>query len=1524
MPEAGGPTTQSGIDYQNSITALYLGRLLDSRDRPSSDRVEYVRTEAPENVDDTVVKFADGHVLYIQAKESIASSSKTWANTWRQFDEQFRDSKFQKGHDRIALVIGRWRDEHDQLSRLCEPAKTSESYEEWLSRLTQAQKDLLLKIKPHLIPTGLTDDHVFQLLKHVDVEIIPTVSIRRDKVLDWMPRANRTAREVFALLLERIGQGARVRQSYTANNLRNELDQITDSAIQFEAPEDFAQLRDSLAQSSSLLHQQRNSFGETGIHIERQVVAQIVEWLTDEGDVEKNVAMLLDQAGMGKTVVMRDALAILSESADVLAIKADQQLNDVSTLDQIQHKLGLPDSPISIVSRLATERRVIVLIDQVDALSLSMAHDQSALDIVIDLIARLQRIPNVRILMSCRIFDRNSDPRLKKIELGKSFTIPKLETDEIDRVLSHLQIDISALSTATRDLLATPLHLDLFTRAIERGVPTEELRGIVSLQELYHLIWQEVVMREVVNEPSKAERNEAIQQITVYMDEQQRISVPATWLFSADNAHLENAFRWLASQGILQKAHTSWTFLHQTFFDYCYARQFVDQGGDIVKTVLESKQGIHIRPKLLQIITYLRSFDHRLYIHSLTQLFRAESLRFHLRDLLFRWFGAIPNPTDDEWALAQRLIIENKRNNLFFQAMYGNSGWLKYLRPSLEKAVKSSEQDARSAYGYITSLTDVPLDDIVKMILPSINIDKWHEEQVQRILFRHPFWRHPDVQNLFETQIYKTGRVRDNEFWQLQELSQTAPAVACRVLRCILDTMLLDRALESLDTRNKSGIERLTRSNLLFDLIRGEQHGVTEIIKRISEAVPNQFVDEFLDWCLVVVDGKPQLYRNRSHYLRDDLSYNWHGDTFRTQLAFVNGLIGALETIARVDRKKWLRIVDRLTPSDFATPHQLIAHVYIRVAEQYPSEILDYLLGDERRFQIGHSAQYDSWRLIKAVFPHLNSSQRQRLESAILAYREKRHESLPVEYWSFYLSGIEQFRLLDAIPFAELSPLAQKRNQEWQRKYPDFEPPQPPVGAMARVVESPIDESSTVKMSDRSWLRAFSKYQNGNQHPEFFKGGAGQLSSTLQKAIEANPERFNRLMLRTPLDLDESYIRAFIEGFAASPATAEFCYEAIRRFADRLEGTFVQRQACWSIQKLYKHGVPDDILELAIKWATSEIGQDEIEWERDDQQPTASHVFINCDRGAAFETAMRILRAADTDASCKKLWKLLEFAARDTSTVLKVGAIDELSSMINKDRERAFKLFNQMVDDKQLLLREHDVREFVYWMMYKNFKRVYPYIQAMMHHPDEEVQKRGAELACIAAFSHGAMEDEEAASLAAQLEKSVLCGKETWRRGAARIYCYNLREADSTQLQDHCESKLTLLLDDPDKKVRETIDWMFNNLEAKHFTELREFIELYACSEQRQHSRHIAKFLWEYGILDPAWSLELIQTLVMTSKGGFAHESGMEQLMRLTLRIHDAAHRQSTERQQSLDAFDMLMEQYAGTANKVIAEWEAT
>ncbi len=109
------------------------------------------------------------------------------------------------------------------------------------------------------------------------------------------------------------------------------------------------------------------------------------------------------------------------------------------------------------------------------------------------------------------------------------------------------------------------------------------------------------------------------------MAERKVTSVPQIVLLQPEAAIHERAINWLASTGIIVAGSNKWTFIHQTFFDYCFAREFVEQGGDLVEQIVHSDQGIIHSP----------SFDTSYHVYegdrSCSVLERSDSLIFHRR-----------------------------------------------------------------------------------------------------------------------------------------------------------------------------------------------------------------------------------------------------------------------------------------------------------------------------------------------------------------------------------------------------------------------------------------------------------------------------------------------------------------------------------------------------------------------------------------------------------------------------------------------------------------------------------------------------------------------------------------------------------------------------------------------------------------------------------------------------------------------------------------------------------------------------
>lgn len=93
------------------------------------------------------------------------------------------------------------------------------------------------------------------------------------------------------------------------------------------------------------------------------MVQEIAEWALDDTH-GLATGMLLDSAGTGKTVVMRDVMTALeTRGATVLAIKADQQLSGIEGPEDLQRKLRLPEPVERVVGRLAALGPTVVIID---------------------------------------------------------------------------------------------------------------------------------------------------------------------------------------------------------------------------------------------------------------------------------------------------------------------------------------------------------------------------------------------------------------------------------------------------------------------------------------------------------------------------------------------------------------------------------------------------------------------------------------------------------------------------------------------------------------------------------------------------------------------------------------------------------------------------------------------------------------------------------------------------------------------------------------------------------------------------------------------------------------------------------------------------------------------------------------------------------------------------------------------------------------------------------------------------------
>ena len=108
-----------------------------------------------------------------------------------------------------------------------------------------------------------------------------------------------------------------------------------------------------------------------------------------------------------------------------------------------------------------------------------------------------------------------------------------------------------------------------------------------------------------------------------------------------------------------------------------------------------------------------------------------------------------------------------------------------------------------------------------------------------------------------------------------------------------------------------------------------------------------------------------------------------------------------------------------------------------------------------------------------------------------------------------------------------------------------------PRGIQVSVVGSPIPEDRARKMTNASWLRAIRRYSTEEQPSgDWMKGGAVQLSHALEQRAKEEPERFAKLALQLPNDIDENYADAILRGLgnAEHSVSVDLLAQVLRHF----------------------------------------------------------------------------------------------------------------------------------------------------------------------------------------------------------------------------------------------------------------------------------------------------------------------------------------------------------------------------------------
>ena len=881
--------------------------------------------------------------------------------------------------------------------------------------------------------------------------------------------------------------------------------------------------------STALLNWPQEIAGEW---IERPELDELVKLTTSQ---ERSVTAILGEPGGGKSAILARLGTKLADMGVVLlAIKADQLPKRTATLRDLDDWIGCEVSATEALRGLAVDHRVVVLIDQLDALSDLMDQHTERLGLIIRFVNSIRHIQNLVIIVSCREFEFRNDVRFVSLD-AEEVSLQRPAWEQVDSVLAARGFETSSWSDEVQDVLRTPQHLAMF---LENGVNGKDTPLFTTYQGLLSDI-----LRKRLEIPHGERAVEVAEAIAAAMADEEEL-----WL---GRARFETEFAWelerLEESGFLIRSENrlSIGFRHQTVFDFLRARGFLRTRRSLEEYVIDQKQqSLFVRPILWSTLNYLRASDSAAYRRQFTALWRREDLRPHVRSLLIRFLGHLSDPDSQEARWLFPGLEQEVVRSAILSAISGSLGWFKLIDSRLSGLMTVEPEKAWEVTPILRTAATVTPKAVLSLVRQHWIHDENYLPCALVVLQEVVDWEEDDV----ELACILVDYAPENTF-VVQEIAKKvsistpdlAPRIVARYLQASIRKLDADTHRPRVSDEADGTVERDVEQSIMFgDATRPYQRLIDSgsdwhRIDDLAQRCPKAFVVAIWPWLVNLYDRLGRSENPHVVHYRDHQGLSFLRDNSDRQ-PLQSAIEESIRSYAESDPEAFLEFVHKEKHSDVRVLHRLLAMGLVKIAEQYSGTVLDYLLEDRRRFALGDMGNElgETQALIAAVASSLRSEEALRLESAIIDwtwYRTSLHGGdakarRDRQKWM----RTRRLRLLKAFPVDRLSEAGLQYVNREERAFPS-------LGNEDRRISggwigSPMSSEQMERATDGQVLALFEELTDdtGWDHPRrrysHSVGGSVQASREFASFASRSPER------ALPL------IRSFQAGKTERPAGA--------------------------------------------------------------------------------------------------------------------------------------------------------------------------------------------------------------------------------------------------------------------------------------------------------------------------------------------------------------------------------------------------
>ena len=1439
--ETGG----AGSRYECHVGAYFLARLLTGGATPilvdsQVDEVRFQTRRLGWETDDLLVLCSSSEAgqrkMAIQAKRSfvLRASDSECVKTFQSFWNDFNNSEiFEPGSDSLVLATlpssERLRvglrdllecarnssDEVDFAARISPGGITSEPVREYSQTIRSIIKSTS--------PTGPTDSEFWRFLRsmyllNLDLatdtsqDEASTKSILASSLAD--PSNRDAVKETWLELLEIASKsdatGRNVRLSDLPDVMRSE----------YDASESHDEHRERLCELNLTYRSGNRALDINGWVIERDEVSQILETFHDS---LHNAVLVSGKSGVGKTSVTSQVLERIESAGWPMLLLRVDRLPLSSTPTELGQELGLSKSPVMALADIAGGSDCLLVIDQLDALSLASRRHPNFFDCIAALLSQARTYPNMKVLLACRQFDIEDNRRFGELISGKTkpreFSLNPFDASTVRKLVERLGIAADDLNPSQLELLSLPIHLKLLAYVVTRGAVTT--LGFQTEKELYDLFWREkrMSMRSRIDD---SQVRAAVELVVRLMSEHESLFIHEAMLNKYDDE-----VTLLVSENILVKDGPRISFFHDSFFDYMFAQWFISEELDLASYILEQDQSLFMRSQVTQVLLHQRELPGQDFVRSLDAILSNEAIRTHLKIMVLSFLSSVSEPTEREWKIVEPLL-DTELSNRVWSLMRGSVDWfdLLYSRKVLQGWLSGDNERLRNGtVAVLQAIQKQRPDQTAALLRPYLGeSDSWDVRLANVVSLsalgatREFFDFVCEVvgSGVFDQALIPSSSSVD--FWfHIEDLVKQKPEWACELIAYCFERLAeMATQEEYADLFLKTG----------YPVGRDVQ-----VMADAARATPERFVESLMPHLMALIRisqdevGDPQL---RELF--------WHYPTARGKHQLDADLISAIgiamSGLAKENPRAFLGHAEKLRRSEFSVIQGILAKAYTANGELLADEAVEYLLEDSSRFASGTGDEkYRVARLlIEAISPHCSSQNYVRLEDAILDYYPDYEMKSYGEEHKGYAQGV----LLEGVDSDRHSVRATERLLELRTRFGEElsrEPREPQTGGF---VGSPISEQDARGMSDDDWLIAIEKYSSNSPSDDldnFLVGGARELSRLLETLVKEDPSRFAKLAQRMPDGANPAYFEAILQGIEGADIDLETVVDTCLR-CHNIPGRPLGRWITQPLAGVTESPLPDEALSMIAWYATNDPDPDPqsssdeayLQFGREHTRYDPVFYGMNSVRGAASLSASRLIHR---DERHKEFFEpYLSKMANDPSDAVRACVAEVLVGVLRYDQELAVELFAQLSDTDERLLATAYSERFLQFASSTHFRQLEPIFSQMLFSNDEDVAEAGARWVCYASLTV-----EEAHPLA----ERCATGSKALRMGAVGVYSANLR---NEEFRSVCEKMLARFFEDPEVDIRRAAARCFYGFKGRELQDYERFVKQYIDTQAFEPARN--------------------------------------------------------------------------------------